>query len=156
LRADPDSVSDHAPTIKPALNDCLLADENAVSDLERLRVNNGYVLADIRTCPELLDEGPKTNSPHHHIDRPSSVGVMREGFHQLLATELLPQMLGHIEFELRIRLDLAQAMDRLNDAGAALSRAVRLDTSRLKGHRTFSAILLFCFSWIGFPCSLIE
>jgi hypothetical protein len=47
--------------------------------------------------------------------------MSREGLQQLLASELLLQMRGHIKLELRVRLHRPQAMDGFNDARTAFA-----------------------------------
>src|ERR1700731_1010485 len=102
LRADPDTISDHAPAVKSPLNNGLLTDENTISDLDCFGIYERHVIAYICASAELLEECPKANSPHYDINRACPAGMVREGLQQLLATELLPQMRGHIHFELRI------------------------------------------------------
>jgi hypothetical protein len=76
LRADPNSISDHTPTIKSALDNRLLTDENAVSDLECLGMNNRHVLSYVCARAKPLDQRPKADSAHDHVDRVCPVAVI--------------------------------------------------------------------------------
>src|SRR5205823_14543080 len=120
LRADPGVRTDRAAAVVPTLQERLIAEEDGVADLERMRVQDQHTEADPHAIAERFAEGS-----HEHAALPSAIGAIDErrggvALDEPLARFALPKTRGFRDLLGRILRDLLNAVDRFDDARAQL------------------------------------
>ena len=112
--------ADRAAAVVPSLQERLIAKEDRVPDLERMRVQDQHAEADAHAVAERFAQGSQD-----HAALPGAADAVDErgggvAFDQRLSRFPLPKARGFRDLLGRILRDLLNAVDRLDDARAQL------------------------------------
>lgn len=110
--------TDHAAAVEPAVQDGLLADEDALADGEGLRMAKARLRCERKAVAEALDQRAQGGTPHQPID--GAVGAGMASVKVLQLGRLVPslQLGGQRKLVSGTRLDAPATMDGRNDPPA--------------------------------------
>jgi hypothetical protein len=89
--------ANHAAAVEPPLDERLLADDDAVADLERLGVLGQRTAADADSVAEPFRQRPPHRAAHAGVGGVIAVCVRRGQVEQLLPCVIAPQPIGELE-----------------------------------------------------------
>lgn len=109
-------LSDDAASVHASLNERVLADEDAVANLERLEVRRDRAAADAHAVPEPSRQRAPHDTAHLRIEVGLSHGVPRRNV-QHIVERPSPQVVGQRDLRRGIGFHRPHAMHRLDDVG---------------------------------------
>jgi hypothetical protein len=118
LGTDPDVVPDSAGSVEPTLEERLRADEDAVTDLERLHVLEPDTGADTNAMAELATRGPPDSTPHERVELSIANGKPRVQLDQSFAAISTAKVKAKADLEVGIRPTFSQTVHCGGQAGS--------------------------------------
>jgi hypothetical protein len=115
LRSDPAVLANHTATMRPSLDERLLADEHAVADFKGLEMRAECPASDTDAVTKAAGQRAPCRAAHASRRLVLTHRVHCRELENLLAGFRATKLLGKRELIVRIRLDLPDAVNRANE-----------------------------------------